>query len=514
MLTIDDINSINEKHSNGYWHKLEISKIDITTIPSQSNMTYKVDGINILFIDRTTTSGGVDIWVYHTSMKIATRLIYCAYPNGDIVSITPEWWSNYVALYKIDPDEFMENPFDIYIYITNNPTTLPNNVQLYECLFIPSNNKTIIPIIRGEYDDKFYITPLGSSMSAYAIDGVNTTLEEDEKGTFLRLPPYNCIVGTKSPRGTYFPLYKITFKEFKTLPILSIPTVYKGNTQTIQLLDDTEEITEFQAYYKGELLTDNKITLPYDADDYIDITVDLLDNRYPNSTLKLKAPTMMYTANSQSDVETAISQGITTLQVGDTETEVSLNGIDLTNVQLVNSHIQLNNCTLTDCQLIQSTYTDNGANNITDTNFNECEITTTQVSTYNNCAVSECTVTDSELHITGTLNNNTFNNSLIVSDGEITLTNNTFTGIGSKTYFPSHLYLTGDYIVSGNTFNLTGEWETLQFNMCLIKATNDFNVSEFINKNSFNLNITYESEPTNTLYYNIVDDDKIRARRI
>ena len=213
-------------------------------------------------------------------------------------------------------------------------------------------------------------------------------------------------------------------------------------------------------------------------------------------------------------MENAISQGITTLQVGDTETEVSLNGIDLTQVTLVNSHIQLNNCILTDCQLIQSTYTDNGANNINNTNFQECEITTTQISTYNDCTISECIVTDSELHITGTLNNNTFANSLIVSDGEITITNNTFTGIGSKTYFPSHLYLTGDYIVSGNTFNLTGTFTELSFNMCLIKAPNDFNVGEFINKNTFNLNIEYETEPTSTLYYNIIDDDKIRARRV
>ena len=50
--------------------------------------------------------------------------------------------------------------------------------------------------------------------------------------------------------------------------------------------------------------------------------------------------------------------------------------------------------------------------------------------------------------------------------------------------------------------------------MCLIKATNDFNVGEFINKNTFDLNIEYETENPSTLYYNIVDDDKIRARRV
>jgi len=310
------------------------------------------------------------------------------------------------------------------------------------------------------------------------------------------------------------PLFKITFKEFKTLPILSIPTIYKGNTQTIQLLDDTEEITEFQAYYKGELLTDNKITLPYDADDYIDITVDLLDNRYPNSTLKLKAPTQMYIANSQSDVETAIANGITTLQVGDTETEVLLNGIELRNITLVDSNIQLTNSTLNNCTILNSQYTDNGANTITNTIIRNTDYTNTSKSTYENTSFYNSRIQDSELQITGTIYECELTNSLIISDGTININNNTFTGIGSKTYFPSHLYLTGDYIVSGNTFNLTGTFTELSFNMCLIKATNDFNVGDFINKNTFNLNIEYETENPSTLYYNIVDDDKIRARRV
>jgi hypothetical protein len=231
--------------------------------------------------------------------------------------------------------------------------------------------------------------------------------------------------------------------------------------------------------------------------------------------VKLKAPTTIYQADSQSDVETAIENGIQTLQVGDNQNEVTLNSIELSNVTLINSNIQVSESILTNCQIIDTSYTDNGANIITDTTYNNVTITSTETSTtYNDCILDDCTVTDAELHITGTLTNNTFNNTLIISDGIIATDNNIFNGVGSKTYFPSHLYLTGEFTLNNNTFNLTGEWEELQYNMCLIKATSNFNPSEFINKNIFNLNITYEDEPTNTFYYNIVDDDKIRAVRL
>jgi hypothetical protein len=301
------------------------------------------------------------------------------------------------------------------------------------------------------------------------------------------------------------------------LPIPYIPTLYKGTPQSIQVLntEDDGPISDYQTYYQGRQLKDNTIRLPYDADDYINIIVDLKDYRYPFCTVKLKAPTTIYQADSQSDVETAIENGIQTLQVGDNQNEVTLNSIELSNVTLINSNIQVSESILTDCQIIDSAYTDNGGNNITDTIYNNVTITSTETSTtYTDCILDDCTVTDTELHITGTLTNNTFNNTLIISDGIIATDNNIFNGVGSKTYFPSHLYLTGEFTLNNNTFNLTGEWEELQYNMCLIKATSNFNPSEFINKNIFNLNITYEDEPTNTFYYNIVDDDKIRAVRL
>ena len=213
-------------------------------------------------------------------------------------------------------------------------------------------------------------------------------------------------------------------------------------------------------------------------------------------------------------METAIENGIQTLQIGDNETEVTLNAIELSNVTLINSNIQVSESILTDCQIINSTYTDNGGNNITSTIFKDTDYNTTAQSNYNETTFNECNIHDSEINLTGTVNDCTITDTLIISDGIINIRDNTFTGVGAKEYFPSHLYLTGDYTVTGNTFTLEGEWTELEYNMCIIKATNDFNPSQFINNNTLHLNITYQDEPINTFYYNIVDEDKIRAVRL
>ena len=500
MLTIDDINSIKEKYGDiGFWVEIPIS-----LLPTTAGESITINHITFTYLNTTDSNRVYDVVIPYNSFKG----IFIPIENGEMsstrITISKKSEGNYEIKFRPYFD-LVTLWFANYSYVSFDMETGS------PLLFRPLSN-LIVPVINGEFDDHFYIEfdrPVNVTINNMVVD-----LNNDEKGYYLKLPSANdCVLGTYDAR-IYNQLYKVIFKEFKTLPILSIPTIYKGNTQTIQLLDDTEEITEFQAYYKGELLTDNKITLPYDADDYIDITVDLLDNRYPNSTLKLKAPTQMYIANSQSDVETAIANGITTLQVGDTETEVLLNGIELRNITLVDSNIQLTNSTLNNCTILNSQYTDNGANTITNTIIRNTDYTNTSKSTYENTSFYNSRIQDSELQITGTIYECELTNSLIISDGTININNNTFTGIGSKTYFPSHLYLTGDYIVSGNTFNLTGTFTELSFNMCLIKATNDFNVGDFINKNTFNLNIEYETENPSTLYYNIVDDDKIRARRV
>ena len=515
MLTIDDANAIKEKYKSGFWYQIDCSDFDISSFPTSGLLEFRKDSFKIEFTWHKTTTGLLDVRLYLNTNSFATRLIYLTYNDGTVSSLELDYWPTFVKV-SLEKETFEENPFIFNVFITSNPTNLPDNIYLYRCLFLPVSPLQI-PVVNGEFDDKLYIDVLGDSITAYTLDGNVVTLNEDSKGKYFTLPSANdCIIGTKY-NAVSFPLYRVVFHEFKTLPIPYIPSLYRGTPQTIQVINsDTEEpITEFQAYYQGRLLQGNQITLPYDADDYVDIVVDLNDPNYPNSTLKLKAPTMIYQANTKSEVKTAIENGIQTLQVGDNETKVSLNDMELTNIALINSNIKLTECALTDCRIINTQYMDKGKNTFNNVNIETSTITSTETNTiYNECTLNECTLTNTELHITGKLTENTFTNSLIISDGVITIQDNTFNGIGYKTYFPSYLYLTGEYTTIGNTFNLTGEWTELTYNMCIIKATNEFNQSVFINNNTFNLNITYEDEPTNTLYYNIVDDDKIRAVRL
>lgn len=506
MLTIDDINSIHEKYGvSDFFYR--ITKEDIEN-------SSQLDFIDVEYNSR------YDRYYFKMNINLSGYYYGKNKNTGEITKINIALTGGKWYLYDVTP--FFEQS-DLYIHISGNSKITFRGPRPPR--FIPLNELSILVIDGKVVPKKIYIHRFGEesvirigSCSANRETNKLKTVEvlRDEKGEYINAELTDLTLNyfmVMAP-GFYDDDFVGRVVNIKSLPIHSIHYIYKGNTQTIKLMNDTEEITEFQAYYKGELLTDNKITLPYDADDYIDITVDLLDNRYPNSTLKLKAPTQMYIANSQSDVETAISQGITTLQVGDTETEVLLNNIELSNITLVDSNIQLTNSTLNNCTILNSQYTDNGANTITNTVIRNTDYTNTSKSTYEDTSFYNSRIQDSELQITGTIYECELTNSLIISDGTININNNTFTGIGSKTYFPSHLYLTGDYIVSGNTFNLTGTFTELSFNMCLIKAPNDFNVGEFINKNTFQLNIEYETEPTSTLYYNIVDDDKIRARRI
>ena len=501
MLTIDDANTIIKKYGEwGYWREF-----DLADIPLDEGGIYSLEEIIIILSSSSPY------------FRVGTPFLTCIYftnHDGDILNvdgIMSKYSDGYMGVYNlrdIDNDMIV----NIFTVIQDIDSSL---YDIILCPFTPISPLKI-PVVNGEFDEKFYIANPHRRLTDYTINDVSVSLETDEHGTYLTLPSSeDCYVGGTWSGRRYMP-FKITFFKSKELPIPYIPTLYKGTPQNVQVLntEDDEPISDYKTYYQGRLLKDNIIHLPYDSDDYVDIMVDLKDYRYPFCTVKLKAPTTIYTANSQSDVETAIENGIQTLQVGDTETEVTLNSITLSNVTLINSNIQVSESILNDCQIIDTTYTDNGGNNITNTIFNSVDYTNTAQSNYNEITFNECDIHDSEINLTGTISKSTITDTLILSDGVINIRDNTFTGVGLKEYFPSHLYLTGDYTVTGNTFNLTGEWEELQYNMCLIKATTNFNPSEFIKQNNLQLNITYDDEPTNTFYYNIVDDDKIRAVRL
>ena len=505
MLTVDDCNTILEKYKAGYWVEFDLRDYDLTT-------------------DGQYWKGTIPIVIYAYTKRITIGADLFTVCGGYLVNHNDEPLDISIEYFNTGGMQFYVSDDDVICKVFICPNLVSSSeYEVDEYAFFPLS-PVVVDITDGEYDNKFYIhQTITQQHSNFLLNNSIVELESDEHGKYITLPSTtDCLIGYGYYYGQgslfnrrYKP-YRVSFRSFKELPIPYIPTLYTGTPQSIQVLntEDDDPISDYQTYHRGRLLKDNVIELPYDAEDYINIIVDLKDYRYPFCTVKLKAPTTLYQADSQSDVELAIENGIQTLQIGDNETEVTLNAIKLSNVTLINSNIQVSESILTDCQIIDSVYTDNGGNTVTSTIFKDTDYTTTAQSNYNEVTFNECTIHDSEINLTGTVNDCTITDTLIISDGVINIQDNTFTGVGAKEYFPSHLYLTGEYTVIGNTFNLTGEWEELSYNMCIIKATNDFNPSQFINNNTLHLNITYQDEPVNTFYYNIVDEDKIRAVRL
>ena len=520
MLTIDDVNTLLEKYnSTGFWYDLDFNKIDLT-----SGKVTDYDFIKDIHYDNP-------VWInLDIQNEFFGLMVYAVDSEGNFLPNAASLViDSNTGLYKASIPEDNDCIFKLYI----DPSCVYEGDFVFNMSdggFLPVS-PTQIPVVNGEFDNKFYVQQIGSGVTQYFIDGEPVTLQTDSKGTYLILPEaQDCILGCTLFYED-FNFYRITFREFKSIPQLSVSTLYRGTPQTIQLINnDTEEpITEFQAYYQGRKLKDNIIELPYDAPDVVDITVDLLDPEYPESTVKLKANTEIKLCTSIAQITNAIEQGIQTLQVRTPSgsTQLLVDELTFNNVTFINSKILFEKCILNNVTITQTEGYNEGTVILSQgTVLNDCTLQNLRklivdAIEFNNCTLKKInSVENYILHqpgviqITGTITDCNFNRSIVFSDGGITLLNNTFNRISSKQHFPNFLYLTGDYTVKNNVFTLKGEWEELAFNMCIIKANNDFNPSVFINDNLFDLNIVYEDEPTNTFYYCLVDDDKIRAVRL
>lgn len=515
MLTVDDANTIIAKYGeNGFWYKVDFTKC------GGFNSVTKYDFMKLLCVMYTQGHGGV--YAIQMNNPFFHGLHYFT-RNGQITSDYLVEDETHAGYDYMTPSMSSNPPDTLYLFLTTDDSiNLEYNFNTAAPMILPVNGLQV-PVVNGEFDDKFYFTVARGGIVAYTIDGVEVEAETDEYGTFLRLPSAeDCIIGVKSSTDEY-PMYKVTFREFKSLPIIYIPPIYRGTPQKITLInaDTEEEITEFQAYYQGRLLENNIITVPSGTGNVVDIIVDLKDPNYPPVTVKLKTNVTTYSCRNQEDVETAISEGIKYIRLSYSQ-GINLDGVEFDDMTITIENTTFRNCIFNNSEIKLvggNTYDDGGnvfnnCNIYSETNIPRSLRMSSSGSVFNDCTINNIRFYNYQLYFTGTITDSRFTRSLIITDGTVTLTNNEFDGISSKDYFPNFLYLTGDYTVTGNTFTLEGEWEELSFNMCIIKATDDFNPSKFINENTFNLNITYETEPTSTFYYNIVDDDKIRAVRL
>ena len=517
MLTIDDANTIMEKYGkSGFWYKIDLTLLN----DNPAGLDY--DFVKIR-----------DNGAYGYKIIICNSLFYGLHyfsANGNVHSQQLFKLSDpYTYSFSMD---WGVNPDTLWVYLTaDNAGQLDSSFNPLSHLIIPLSNLQI-PVINGVFDDKFYINVKGGYIVNYTIDGDTVELETDEKGTYLTLPSANdCIIGVTGLGSVNYPLYKVTFRTFKSIPTLRLHSLYKGTPQQLILTEnDTYTVVpDFQAYYQGRKLKDNIIELPYDAPGVVDVVVDVKDNRYPPVRVKLKVKTSIYTANTKSKLNTALEKGIKTIQFNPNN-DVTLSDMVFEDINFINSRKALfENCTFNNVSFIDTdhvvkTLTDKGGNT-----FNNCLILNLNrwgvydgQSEYNNVEFKNTIIRGRNCPLLlsyGVVEDCEIYFCMIISDGDVTIVNNNFESTPYqsypvKDYFPSSLYLTGTYTVKDNTFELSGEWAEPAFNMCVIKTIDGFNPSQFINDNSFDLNIVYDDEPTDTFYYNIVDDDKIYARRL
>lgn len=498
MLTLDDANTILEKWSKiGFWYEVDMTQFE-------EGKVYQQD-----FLSIHPFSFPNEAYIVSNS-SYASRLAYCISDEGVISGI----------LHSNNAWAIPRNTNKVFIFCDDSTDLDAWRDDTY--MLIPRSLQ--ISVVNGVFDDKLYFDYVGERITNITIDENPIELHEDEQGKYIILPyAEDCvlgIIGRGSSYGGYHPYFNITFKEYKSLPQVTVDILYKGTPQTVKLYNNDTEIyiTDFQAYYNGKKLKDNIIDLPYDVDDLIHITVDLHDPDYVGSTIRLPVRTELYIARDEEELEYAINNNIRTIKGRGGGLGLVLSDFDCDNITFVDSTLALLNCNLTDVTFISSTL--NIRQNVTFINSRIIGNSTLRCSQwyihFQDCEITGSDIQYGLLQFTGNIHNCNLDHCLLISDGIIKIIDNTFNHIEvgvHKRYFPNTLYLTGEYTVKNNTFNIETTYEEPVFQMCLIKTT-ELDVNKFISENNFDLNITCQDEPTHTLYYNLVDDDKIRAVRL
>lgn len=526
MLTVDDANTILEKYRGNFFFK----KISTDTLPGTG------DEITSDFVIIGNEWGYYNIEVVNSFWKGG----YFFVPKGEDIEDNPEFIFvtgiiHEDGVIKI-PYSDQYNPFnrcDMYLYLMVENTPFSFKQIGWHPIGSLDISKSIDDVKRvflnfwGSFDTPYISIGTGDSLSETTFSSIDVE-EDSHHNKYIDID----VTGV-TDRFVFIKyddtVYTGKIYSSKILPQLIVDTLYKGTPQEVKLKikGTSTYITKFQAYYKGRKLKDNIIELPYDvADEIIDLTIDLQDHEYVQSTIKLKANAEIYWCDTQSEIEDAIDLGIKTFGIGGRGVSPIISGLEL------------NDCTIT---YIMAGVTDSIFNNVTfldgaifekgGNTYNDCTLqgllinglsatsSFIPIAKYNNSDIINCEVTALELHAaTGNINSCRFEDGIIISDGDITITDSRFSnewdaGLDIKTYFPRFLYLTGNYEVKGNEFYFSGIFDTLSFDMCIIKTV-ELDVNQFINDNTFHLDIRYESEPRSTLYYNLVDDDTIKAVRL
>lgn len=307
---------------------------------------------------------------------------------------------------------------------------------------------------------------------------------------------------------------------YKALPTITFNTLYRGNTQTIEVYFDGELIDSkyYDLLYQNQVLTDNKITIGEDVTD-LELEIYLKHPEYISTKLKYNLTVDYYEFNSQAGLEQALELGLTNIKANNPR----LSDIELNNITFGgDSSLRLSNCKLNNVTFDGGFVFLNDSEN----RFVGCELK--RVSLHGNdnklyltnSTIKECQRVRQVFFVCNEnciITNNSIFNSLIFSDDMITITDNRFDECTPEfgEYYPSTLYLTGEFKCVNNRFNQFVEGNDFFFGVALIKTIKDTNIDEFIRLNDIGTTITIGGDDySGALFYSLIDDSKLHYKEI
>lgn len=513
----EDVNTLYEKYKYcTFWY--ELSYDDIV-----DNVDCMVDFIEIREVTTTYRAylkndfcygyGYVDESSKPTKHSDGEQ-INVLYASEIIVSMGYQLYPNQSLYFPI----YIDNKYDVRI-IRPNFTPI-SSMNIIKC---GSDSDTIKIYLKGGS------TPLSTmevGTGKYVGDDWDTDLTtvnvlEDSKGKYVEL--------TANRDGDEFTIISDGYSYFcgkilnyKALPTITFNTLYRGNTQTVEVYFDDELIDSkyYDLLYQNQVLSDGKITIDEDTTD-LELEIYLKHPEYISTKLKYNLTVDWYTSNSQEELEEALELGLTTLKANNS----LLSNIELNNITFRGgSELRLSNCKLNNVKF------NGGAIHLLDSKnrFVGCELKQVAIlGDHNKLYLTNSIIKESELmeriffacneNCIITDNNNIFN-SLIFSDDMITITNNDFDECTPEfgEYYPSTLYLTGEFECRNNEFRQQMTMvNDFFFGLALIKTIKDTDIDEFIRLNDIYTHIIVGGDDySGALFYSYIDESKLHYKVI
>lgn len=440
------------------------------------------------------------------------------HPDGKRISIPIDG-----VLYELYPNKSLFFP----IYVDNK-----YNDRFTSLYFAPLSSMNIIRCGNESDSIKVYfkellgheISTLNVGTGKYVGDDWDTDLTtvnvlEDSKGKYVEL--------TANRDGDEFTIISDGYSYFcgkilnyKALPTVTFNTLYRGNTQTVEVYFDGELVDSkyYDLLYQNKVLNDNKITIGEDVTE-LELEMWLKHPDFIETKLKYNLQVDYCDCYTQEDIETALTNGLSTIRL---ISDISLSGIILNGIKIIRNNAN-EVLYISDCEF----------NNIL---FENCGwiIAEDSKSRFINCTINNCIIEGNHrIYFVNTkiinsviqylflvcsenciIDNSSLNIGLIFSDDMITITNNRLQAVSIKSYYPSCLYLTGNFDCRNNQFVEHIMQNKLGFSVALLKTIPETDIDEFIRFNNFDINIRIGSTIYTGFFYSLVDDSKLHYKEL